>query len=75
MKLSEQFALNQWLSDYPENLSYDEIITVLQNSETELSIDDIWVWELIEGYDFNQVAQFIDDTRQAFERATAEVTA
>jgi hypothetical protein len=69
MKLSEQFALNQWLSDYPENLSYDEIITVLQNSETELSIDDIWVWELIEGYDFNQVAQFIDDTRQAFERA------
>jgi hypothetical protein len=75
MTNAERFALNQWLSDYPQNLSYDEIITVLQNEETELAIDDIWVWELIEGYDFTQVAQFIDDTRKAFEHATSEVTA
>ena len=75
MTNSQQFALNQWLSDYPQNLSYDEIITVLQNEKTELAIDDIWVWQLIEGYDFTQVAQFIEDTRKAFERATSEVTA
>jgi hypothetical protein len=75
MTTSEQFALNQWLSDYPENLSYDEIITILNNPETELTIDDIFVWELVEGYNFTQVAEFIEDTRKAFERATQGVQA
>ena len=70
MTNAERFALNQWLSDYPQNLTYDEIITVLQNEETELAIDDIWVWELIEGHDFKEVALLIDDTRKAFETAT-----
>jgi len=71
MTKAERFALNQWLSDYPENLSYDEIITILNNPETELTIDDICVWELVEGYNFTQVAEFIEDTRKAFERAIA----
>ena len=71
MKTSEQFALNQWLSDYPDNLSYDEIITVLNNAENEWTIDDIWVWEIVEDCTLDQVAQFIEDTRSAFERVTA----
>jgi hypothetical protein len=70
MTNAERFALNQWLSDYPENLSYDEIITILNNPETEFTIDDIFVWELVEGHNFTQVAEFIEDTRKAFERAT-----
>ena len=71
MKTSEQFALNQWLSDYPDNLSYDEIITVLNNAENEWTIDDILVWEIVEDCTLDQVAQFIEDTRSAFERVTA----
>ena len=71
MKTSEQFALNQWLSDYPVNLSYDEIITVLNNAENEWTIDEIWVWQVVEDCTLDQVAQFIEDTKQAFERAVA----
>ena len=74
MKTSEQFALNQWLSDYPDDLSYEEIIKILNTSENncvESTIGDIWVWEVLENYPFDQVAQFIEDKRQAFERAVA----
>jgi hypothetical protein len=71
MRLSERFALNQWLSDYPVNLSYDEIITVLNNAENEWTIDEIWVWQVVEDCTLDQVAQFIEDTKQAFERAVA----
>jgi len=69
--IAETFALNQWLSDYPVNLSYDEIITVLNNAKNEWTIDDIWVWQVVEDCTLDQVAQFIEDTKQAFERAIA----
>jgi hypothetical protein len=75
MKKSERFALNEWLSDYPENLDYDEILAVLNNSENEWSIDDITVWEVVENYTLDQVADFIENTRMHFERVTEEVTA
>jgi hypothetical protein len=71
MTKAEQFALNQWLSDYPVNLSYGEIITVLNNAKNEWTIDDIWVWQVVEDCTLDQVAQFIEDTKQAFERAIA----
>ena len=71
MTKAEHFALNQWLSDYPQNMEYDEILAVLRNSANEWTIDDIWVWELVENCTLDQVAEFIDDTRKAFERATA----
>ena len=74
MTNSQHFALNQWLTSYPKNLTYDEIITVLNNPDNEWTIDDIWVWELVEGCNLNQVAEFIEDTRKAFERATTGET-
>jgi len=70
MKLSEQFALNQWLSDYPDDMTYDEIIAALQVDEWK--IDDITVWYLVENNTTDQVAMFIEDTKDAFERATAD---
>jgi hypothetical protein len=74
MTNAQHFALNQWLTSYPKNLTYDEIITVLNNPDNEWTIDDIWVWELVEGCNLNQVADFIEDTRKAFERATTGET-
>tara|TARA_R110000868_G_scaffold363171_1_gene625444 strand:- start:502 stop:717 length:216 start_codon:yes stop_codon:yes gene_type:complete len=71
MKKSEQFALDQWLSDYPANLPYDEIINVLNNAEIDFTIDEISVWEVVEDYPLDQVAEFIEDTKRAFERAIA----
>ena len=70
MKASEQFALNQWLSDYPDNMTYEEIIAALQVDEWK--VDNITVWELVENNTTDQVAMFIEDTKEAFERATAD---
>ena len=75
MTNAEHFALNQWLTDYPEGISYQEIITVLSESENEWTIDNVTVWEVVENFTLDQVAEFIEDTRKAFERATQEVTA
>lgn len=71
MKLSEQFALNQWLSDYPDDMTYEEIIAALK-VENQWMVDDIDVWYLVENNTTDQVAMFIEDTKQAFERATAD---
>ena len=70
MKASEQFALNQWLCDYPDDMTYEEIIAALQVDEWK--IDDITVWYLVENNTTDQVAMFIEDTKDAFERATAD---
>jgi hypothetical protein len=75
MTNAEHFALNQWLTDYPEGISYQEIITVLSESENEWTIDNVTVWEVVENFTLDQVAEFIEDTRKAFERATTEVAA
>jgi ABC-type iron transport system FetAB ATPase subunit len=71
MKAAEQFALNQWLSDYPEDMTYDEIIAALK-VENQWMVDDITVWYLVENNTTDQVAMFIEDTKDAFERATAD---
>jgi len=70
MKTSERFALNEWLSDYPDNMDYDEILMVLNNAEDEWSIDEITVWEVVENFTLNQVSDFIENTRMHFERVT-----
>jgi hypothetical protein len=75
MKKSERFALNEWLSDYPENMDYCEILAVLNNAENEWTIDEITVWEVVENYTLDQVSDFIENTRMHFEHVTEEVTA
>ena len=75
MKKSELFALNEWLSDYPENMDYEEILAVLNNAEDEWTIDDITVWEVVENFPLDQVVDFIENTRIHFERVTDEVKA
>lgn len=57
MKHSERFALNQWLTNYPENKSYAEIIDlILAESDKVLS----WVFA---GFDTEDVISKIEDTR------------
>jgi hypothetical protein len=71
MKTSEHFALDQWLSDYPDNLTYEEIIVILKDPENAWCADDISVWEVVEDCTNDQVAEFIEDTKRHFERVTA----
>ena len=68
MKTSEQFALNQWLSDYPEGMSYQEILELMHGYEDEWTHDLITKWEVVEHFTMHQVIQFIEDTRKAFDR-------
>ena len=73
MKKSEKFALNEWLSDYPDDLDYYEILELM--SQDDWSVDGISVWEVVENFTLDQVSDFIENTRMHFERVTEEVTA
>jgi len=73
MKTSEKFALNEWLSDYPEDLEYYEILELM--SQDDWSVDGISVWEVVENFTLDQVSDFIENTRMHFERVTEEVIA
>jgi hypothetical protein len=68
MKISEKFALNEWLTDYPENLTFDEIIGLMLAGGW--SHDQITVWQTVEDCTLDQVAHFICDTKAHFERVT-----
>jgi len=73
MKTSEKFALNEWLSDYPDDLDYYEILELM--SQDDWSVDGITVWEVVENFTLDQVSDFIENTRMHFERVTEEITA
>jgi hypothetical protein len=68
---AERFALDEWLTEYPDDMTYDEIIALL-NVENQWMVDDISVWYLVENNTTDQVAIFISDTKDHFERATAD---
>jgi hypothetical protein len=72
MKTSEKFALNEWLSDYPDDLDYYEILELM--SQDDWSVDGITVWEVVENFTLDQVSDFIENTRMHFERVTEEIT-
>ena len=71
MKTSEHFALDEWLSYYPDDLTYDEILALLRDPENSWCHEDISVWEQVESCPLDQVAKFIEDTKKHFERVTA----
>jgi thiaminase len=69
---AETFELNQWLSDTPCDMTYQEILDQLRSDEY-LEHDDIIAWEAVEDYSGRDIAEMIDDTRSAFERAAADL--
>lgn len=71
MKISEHFALDEWLSDYPENLTYSQIIAILQDPENTWNADNLTVWEGVENCTLDQVADYIESTKKHFERVTS----
>ena len=72
MKTSEQFALNQWLTEYPDNLTYDEVIDLMMGDEDEWTHDQITVWQTVEHFTLRQVIELIEDTRKHFAAVTNE---
>jgi len=35
---AERFALDEWLSDYPEDVSYSEILDMIQGGTEDVSV-------------------------------------
>lgn len=66
MKSSEQFALDTWLSYYPAHSTYDKIIDAMTDREQAHKAEHIDVWQTVEDYDYPQIAEWIDDTREHF---------
>ena len=68
MKVSERFALGQWLSDYPDDKTYDEVLSMITEEH-----EDIILWETIENYPPESVIEMIDDTRSSFENSADDL--
>jgi hypothetical protein len=68
MKVSERFALGQWLSDYPDDKTYEEVLALIEEEH-----DDIILWETIENYPPESVIEMIDDTRSSFENSADDL--
>jgi len=75
MKPSEAFALDTWLSYYPENMTYEEIIDAMTDLGKALRLVNIDVWEIVEDYDYPYVAQLIEDSKVHFEQTAKLVLA
>ena len=73
MKLSEQFALDTWLSYHPMSMTYDEIIEAMTDRENNAQAQNIDVWQTVETYDYEEVAEFIQDTQTHFENIVRPV--
>lgn len=73
---SELFALGEWLSEWPEHWSYQQVINwLIDNSDSHAYTDHddderVWVWELVEDCSGVEVANYIANTRKHFERFT-----
>ena len=68
MKVSERFALGQWLSDYPDDKTYDEVLSMITEEH-----EDVLLWEPIENYPPESVIEIIDDTRSSFENSADDL--
>lgn len=67
MKVSERFALEQWLSDYPDTMSYDSVLQVIGLDTFHSGDNGIILWEMIENYPNDDIIEIIENTRSSFE--------
>jgi len=73
MKQSERFALMEWLSEFPDDKTYDEIMEMMRDFNHTWTHEDLSVWEVVENHTLDQVADMIENTRMHFEGANGEL--
>jgi hypothetical protein len=73
MKVSERFALNQWLSAHPDTMSYDTILRILQMENFTSGDWGIVPWELVENHPSDYIVGMIEDTRKSFESSADDL--
>lgn len=59
----ESYAVGHFLSQWPENLIFDEIMKVLRSDGDHYVNyqDEIWPWELVEAVPLEDLAGLIED--------------
>ena len=62
MKHSQRFALNEWLSEYPLELSYDEVVELLLKEDERVA-----VWHWFENTPAHELVENIENTLMHFE--------
>jgi len=68
MKHSERFALNEWLTDYPHDLTFDQVIDLLKAEDESVTP---WVW--FENIPTSDLIENIDNTRSHFENVVDDL--
>ena len=66
-KLAENFALDHYLSEYPQDMEYDEIIERISSDNRDDEDDEtiIVIWEPFENHDPASVSEHINDLKDA----------
>ena len=62
MRHAERFALNQWLSDYPYDATYDEVFKMVIDGDERVA-----VWEILAGNPNYVIADVIEETKFSVE--------
>jgi len=65
METSERFALNEWLSEFPDNKTFDEIMDLIREDD-----ESVIAWELVEHHPAADLIELIYNTQMHFEFVT-----
>lgn len=65
METSERFAVNEWLSEYPSDKTFDEIMDLIYEED-----ESVTPWELVEHYPAADLIEVIYNTKIHFETVT-----
>jgi hypothetical protein len=69
METSERFALNEWLSEFPDDKTFDEIMDLIRTYD-----ESVMAWELVENYPAADLIELIYNTQMHFEFVTKPTT-
>ncbi len=69
MNKAERFAINEWLSEYPSDTSFDVIMDLIRDDD-----ESVIPWELVENYPAADLIEVIYNTKIHFEAVTKSTT-
>jgi len=69
MKYSERFALGEWVSIYPADMDYDDVLTCIAKGD-----DRVIVWSVLDKFDVADIISNIENTRLHFENTVDSMT-
>lgn len=70
MTHAQAFSLNEWLSDYPDDMPYEKVIELIRNDDDRVTP---WIW--FEHTPPETLIENIDNTLSHFENVTAQMKA